>query len=230
MKKLLLSALVPALLFGCGSSSDNEITKVIEDTKLIEIEESNASELIDLTSNFEMISDSFIDSQSNISRTKTSSECAFSGSMEESFSENSDGSFEAGLTFTDCMHEIDTVQNGKISGKGNVSEDLSSVSITLSGDMRTVTADNYIDMDIQMSVKGDSAKTTMTYKVDYDIALPGLVGEVTVSTNPSLVIDSNYNLTGKVIIEGKNSRNIEIDYTSNGTNYYLNGTQFTPVE
>ncbi|MCP4323371.1 MAG: hypothetical protein GY951_18370 [Psychromonas sp.] len=142
------------------------------------------------------------DTRSSRSSEESSSACAISGKMEQSYSDNSNGSFEVCLHFIDCVEEIDTLQNGTLMGKGNISDDLSSAFVALTGDVNTANVDNYTNIDVTMSIKGDSYATTITYELNYEIASPSLIGDIKVSTNPALTIDSNNNLSGKVIIEG----------------------------
>jgi len=93
-----------------------------------------------------------------------------------------------------------------------------------------VSLDCYFDIDVILSINQDSMETVkVSYELNYNIVSPELTGEIKVSTKPSLTIDSNNNLSGEVIIEGKNRSKISIVYHSNGVTHYLNGELFTPI-
>lgn len=232
MKKLILSSLISLALFGCGSSDGDSIKKEVDELKSIEVTESNASELLSIAGGFDAITNAFI-GQNVISRAgvteKEKQACEISGDRETSFTEGDNGAFTMNILINDCVDVIDTIQTGSLSGKGNISSDFETMTMSLSGDMNTKSiAPNYVDMDIQFSVSDDSNGLTMDYTLDYDILMGNLIGEIQVKTEPPITVDNNGELSGSIIISGKSGTHIEIAYSTNGVTYYLNDEEFTP--
>lgn len=241
MKRLLITAICTAVLFGCNSeeiattekaaaAQGNKKPAPIIDNGII-INESNAKALTALLRELDVYTSlpaTLSYNEEYRQASNTNSQCTVSGNLNIDTQSDTNSSTST-FSYENCSYVEGHSLDGSYTTIGNFEEDLSELSIQTHGNLENKLNAFATMMEIDVTINGSKEQYVIDYRFDFNTDIDNIEGDFVIYTDPTLTWnENNKSMVGSVVIEGAEDNTIEMIYNNNGVTYYLNGQLYTP--